>query len=379
MPLHRLSLARFRSVADAELEFPAGTTLLFGANAQGKTTVLEAVSFLSRGRSFRAGRDRECIAWHPGAEPFAAIEGEFDRAGMRHRVRIAIEPSGKSVWLDGKPLRTLTELWGRLQTVIFVPADLRLLQGEPRVRRSFLDALAGQTSPAALHDLSVYGRALASRASLIRRRVPPRDAQYDAFERQMARAGAAVVCLRRELAASLTAAAAEPLERLSGGAERLEVRLQSRWPDASAIADAATARSAEETEEALAALWRAERAEDCARGMTRYGPHRDDLTVLINGVDARTYASQGQTRSCVLALRLAELSLLERRSGEKPLLLLDDVLGELDAERAERFLRLVAEAGVQSIVTATDAAAVEGRLAVSRRYRVDVGKITHIP
>lgn len=375
MTLRRLAIGNLRMIASADLELPPGTTLLSGANAQGKTTVLEAAAFLSRGRSFRAVRDRECVAWHLPAGEFAHVEGEFDRAGFQHRVRVAIDGHGKNVWMDGKALRTLTELWGRLPTVVFVPADLRLLQGEPKVRRTFLDTLAGQTASAALADLADYAKALASRASLLRRRVSPADPQYGAFERQMARAGARIVAHRSQLVAELTAAAAVPLARLSGGSERLEIKLASRWPEKSRIPDLLAAGLLAELEGALAEMWQRERAEDCARFATRFGPHRDDMAVLLNGSDAKTYASQGQTRCCVLALRLAELALLERHGGAKPLLLLDDVLGELDRERAERFLGMVAEAGVQALITATDAAAVEGRLAIEKRYCVEGGKV----
>lgn len=377
MHLERLQIERFRLIQQAVIELAPGVNLFTGANAQGKTTILEAIAFLATGRSFRTARDRECIAWTAKEETrFAAVDADFRRSGARHRLRLAIEPRGKTVWLDGNTLRTLTSLWGRLNTVLFVPADLQIVQGPPGLRRSVLDSLLGQTNPSYLQILAATNRALGSRNALLRRGRPSSDPQYEAFEATLAQNASSVLKARAELAVKLDAAIAAPMEHLTGGTETLRVIYEPGFPaQAKLTAETILAVQVTELTERLIEYWQQARAGDLDRGSTRDGAQRDDLRFEVNGSDARTYASQGQTRSCVVALRLAELELLSESSGETPLLLLDDIFGELDRRRAELFLSLLGQRPVQTLITATDAALVEAGIEIDRRFLVNGGDV----
>jgi DNA replication and repair protein RecF len=212
---------------------------------------------------------------------------------------------------------------------------------------------------------------------LLRRRVPPRDPQYDAFEATLAQAAARILALRAELVRRLDRVVGPALESLAGGKDHLRLVYEPGFPAESKVTlDAVEAMPPPHLEDILRRHWREARSGDAERGLTRHGPHRDDMRFDLNGVDARPYASQGQARSCVLALRLAELDLLAEDPDRQPLLLMDDILGELDAARTEHFLHLVARREVQTLLTATDAARLEENLPVERRFRVVAGKVT---
>ncbi len=368
MALANLTITNLRRIASADVELSPGVNLFQGANAQGKTTVLEAVALISRGRSFRASRDRECIRTMTKPEEFAAVDGEFERHGSSHRIRLALEKNRKSVWLDGKPLGALSELWGRLPTVVFVPSDLQILQGPPQNRRDFLDTLVCQSDPGILPHLNGLNRALQQRNRLLRERVSTRNAQYDGFEEALANHSHAVMKARVAVALEIAEMANQPLSQLTGDQEDLRVELDQGFREKTPTAS-----------DSLREFWAAARQGDMERGTTRQGPHRADLTVRINGTDIRTYGSQGQTRSAVLALRLAEAELLEKRTGERPLLLLDDILGELDTSRAEGFLALLCEHPLQSLITATDAALVRNQLSPEACFNVRDGEVVRKP
>ncbi|MEQ8819237.1 MAG: DNA replication/repair protein RecF [Sumerlaeia bacterium] len=378
MRISHLSIERFRLLSRESLDLAPGVNLLTGANAQGKTSVLEAVAYLSTGRSFRASRDRETIASSsPPETPFAAIEATFEsEASGAHDLRLAIERGKKTVWLDGKTLRTLTDLWGHLRTVLFVPSDLQVVQGAPALRRSVMDGLLGQTDPAHLRTLAAAAKALQNRNALLKRRASLKDPQFEAFEETLAEAAARVLIGRARMARDLSADVEGPVAELTGGGERVRLAYEPGFASGAGVkAEELPTASPRELAERLRAWWAQARAGDAERFVTRDGPHRDDLRFEINGSDARTYASQGQTRSCVLALRLAEVHLLWREGGEAPILLLDDILGELDRQRSLKFLHLVADIGVQTLITATDASMLEGILPVERRFVASGGKV----
>lgn len=352
MPLAELHVGPMRRVEDARIAPAPGLTILAGANAQGKTTILEAAAYLSTGRSFRTTRDRECIPLARGAT-HARAAARFIRNGTAHDVRLAIGPEGKLLSLDDKPVRSLSELVGRFPTVILVPEDLDLARGAPSARRRFADLLLAQMSPEAMRALMDCERALRGRNALLRRGTPARDRQYDAFEDAMARCAARIHRARRALAAELAALAAAPMAALSDATEALAVAHEP----GTTLADPEAAEDA--LAEQFRARWASTRDADIDLCSTREGPHRDDFAIAVAGLDARRFASQGQCRTAVLALRLAETHLLRAHIGEAPTLLMDDVLGELDEHRAERFLRLVSESGAQAIAATTDTRAVE--------------------
>ncbi|CAN5239527.1 DNA replication/repair protein RecF [soil metagenome] len=374
MNLESLAIENFRLLRRVKVELAEGANLFIGENAQGKTTILEAVSCLARGRSFRTTRDREMIARN--TEGVTSAEGRWSARGTRHAVRVAITPQGKSFWLDGKPMRRLGDLWGRVNVVTFVPEDLELVRGGPAERRALVDSLLAQSSAHNLATMQRYKTALGHRNAMLRSGNSG-GAQFDAYEAQMADYGAQFLAARDALLSDFIPVAMEQLIKLTGGSEEFVLRHEAGWPASAKFYDAASADKPPDAEQ-LARWWRDNRAADGDRGFTQHGPHRADIALMLDGQDARSFASQGQTRTIALSLRLAERAMIEKLSGEPPVLLLDDVLGELDKRRSQLFVRLLSQPGVQSLLTATDAAALESELPIAARFNVRAGEVSPI-
>jgi DNA replication and repair protein RecF len=282
MLIRQLTLSQFRNVRLATLAF-AGTRQFFaGANGQGKSNLLEAAGCLTALRSFRTPDSRHLIM-HDCAEAGIACDVEREDSGTE-RVVIKIRRDGKELWYGDKKVSRLADHVGRFPTVVFSSHDLQLIRGAPALRRRWLDLTLAAMDAEYLGALQDYARALAGRNSLLRRHELSPAKELAAFDRTLAPAGAKIVALR-----------------------------------------------------ALRALLEAGRARDLQAGSTSVGPHRDDLGFRVSGVDAGDFASEGQQRSVTLALRLAQAAWFQRCSRVRPVLLADDVLGELDPERRERF------------------------------------------
>lgn len=347
------------------MAFGPGPHLVWGPNAAGKTSLLEALVVLARGASHRTSSDAEMIRW--GA-PFARVEGRRDTEGAAEIDVTLVRdgPSGgrKRIRVNGAPRRAAA-LAGALRVVIFAPEEMLLVVGAPGLRRAALDALATQRYPAYGADLAAYGRALAQRNSLlraIREERAGRD-QLPFWDARLLDAGAAILAARRlllaELAEPLAAAHAEiaPDE----GALRLQY-VTNAPPAADETPGEALARRLAETAEKE--LW---------NGATLVGPHRDDLAFELAGRDAAAFASRGQQRTAILALKLAELDLLAALDGRPPLLLLDDVFSELDPARRAHLVRRIS-ALPQAFVTTTTLADLDpGLRAAGTPWRVDGG------
>lgn len=333
-----------RNYAQLELEPAPGLNVFVGRNAQGKSNLLEAISLLGTGKSFRTSRERDLI--REGVE-LAAISGEAQvRAGdVRLGCTIASTARGtrKVYTVNGQSVR-YAKFLGSLRVVTFVPADLQLVSGSPALRRSFLNVALAQEQPTYYHELARYQKALAQKSALLRGAEPPDADLLAIYNETLLEAGTVIMLAREQFVRVLSAAAARVHAQWTGGAERLEIAYQPsvafEVPSAETIAGLFAAR--------LHALASQERV----RQMSLAGPHRDDLDLQIDGRSLVAYGSQGQQRTAVLALKVAEYSVMHERSGEAPLLLLDDVLSELDPGRAHAFL-----AGVgsfeQAFITAT--------------------------
>lgn len=365
MYLRKLTLQNWRNVALASLVFEGRQQFLVGANGQGKTSLLEAAGFFTALRSFRTVDTRLVIA-HGQTE--AAIAGvlEHERLGETN-VMVKLGAEGKEVWCDQERITRLADYVGRFPTVVFSSQDQLLVRGAPSLRRRWLDLTLAATDSEYLVVLQTYHRALAERNSLLKTgrngaapaALAAMEGELAAFETQLAPAGARLIALRTEgvgaLAAHLQAAYAQiaPAAELAGLAYA---------PDFNRL-DAA----------ALAALWADGRARDELLRTTQRGPHRDDFEFFLDGRPAREVASEGQQRCLVLALRLAQVALSQERTGVRPVLLADDVLGELDPERRHRFWAALAP-DLQIIATGTtlpDDAAL-GRW---QMFRADAGRL----
>ena len=405
MRLSRLRLSNFRNLAEVELEVPPGVSVYFGQNAQGKTALVEAVYLLAIARSFRAENERELVNFdaareggqtlvdgvvvedsggrihpHPNPPPQGGgNEGGGEGTVARHRVIVGYRASPstaasgpgyrvhKEIRVD-RMRRTATSLVGLVHAVLFSVQDIGLVQGPPSARRRFLDILISQADPLYLQGLQRYQRVLQQRNRLlrIRREGRARPDEMEFWDDELVREGAWLTWRRHEVMDILTPACVRHHRDLGGG-ETLVLRYRPSVP-LSAGADGMTG----SYREALQAVAGRERATVA----TAAGPHRDDFDIIVNGVDMGAFASRGQARTLALALRLAEAETLSAVRGTRPLLLLDDALSEMDADRRRRVLEKTADYP-QVLITTTDVEQVSGFFGTSAAYfRVDGGRIT---
>ena len=334
-----LRLVNFRNYPSLSLRPDAGLCVLTGENAAGKTNVLESLFLCSLGRSHRTVRDSEMVR---SGESAASVAVDMDTRGGPRRVECKLFSNDrKRMFVDGAPLARSGELLGCLNVVMFAPEDLALIKDGPGERRRFLDMAISQLRPSYYYTLQQYNAALKQRNALLKE---PEGLDYDALEcwdEQLSVLGAAIVLARAELVERMGLIAAEQHETLSDGAETL---IASYEPNVAPDDQAGLVKTLR-----LALADSAER--DVYRGSTSVGPHRDDLKLVINGSDVRVYGSQGQQRTSVLSLKLAQLEILRAEKEDTPVLLLDDVFSELDRNR-QRML-LIAAQDCQTFLTCT--------------------------
>ena len=343
MRLTNLRLNRFRDYLTADLSPCEGVTVLYGDNAQGKTALLEAIVLCCVGRSHRTARDREMVKWD---EPGGSVRVKAQRADGAHEVEIRLfADKRKQVRVNGNPIARSAELMGHISGVLFAPEDLRLVKDGPAERRRFIDMELSQLQPAYYLALQEYARALQQRGRLLRDAAlrPALAATLPEWDERLAVAGARIMTSRRAFVEKLARVAAERHGELSGGRERFELSYQPSCQ---------TEAEGEALTEALRQALERSRKQDLQRLLTSVGPHRDDLYLALNGVDARAFGSQGQQRTLALSLKLSELQVMRDALGEWPLLMLDDVMSELDPSRRRQLLGCLK--GVQTLVTCTD-------------------------
>jgi DNA replication and repair protein RecF len=328
--LTALRLADFRNYAALEFAPAAGLNVFVGPNAQGKSNLLEAIAMLATGKSFRARRESELI--RDGAE-LAEIRGEARVPAGEILLRAAIARAGngarKTFDVNGSAVG-FARFLGRARVVTFVPADLQMIAGGPALRRMFLNGALAQLSPVYYRDLARYGKIVQQKAALLRGAIAPDRELLLAYNDELLAPGAALMTARATFVAELAAAAAGVYARWNGARERVGIAYAPNVPLAGAPAA-----------EALSTALAAHVETELRRKTTLVGPHRDDVRFVIDGKPLDAFGSQGQQRTAVLALKVAEYETMRFRAGDAPILLLDDVLSELDAERADGFLTAV--------------------------------------
>jgi len=347
--LQRLELLRFRNISALELVFEAPRLLVLGRNGEGKSNLLEAVELLGSLRSHRASHDRDLIQQGEVTARLQATTSDLDLLQLELR-----RSGGRAAQRNGKPLERQQDLLGSFRCVGFSALDLELVRGEPALRRQWLDRVVLQLEPLYSELLSRHGRLLRQRSLLLRRQ-PQSGALndlLDAFDAQMALVGTRLHRRRQRALLRLEPLAAAWHQRLSGGRESVELLYRSGSQPPAHDSEEAWCQS-------LAEQLRLQRPEELRLGQCSVGPHRDEITLQLSGQAARRYGSAGQQRTLVLALKLAELELVQQVVGEPPLLLLDDVLAELDPTRQQLLLEAVGE-GHQCLVSATHLGAFSG-------------------
>jgi DNA replication and repair protein RecF len=336
LQLRRLQLRNHRNYAHLDLSPGPGINVFIGANGQGKTNLLEAVAMLALSSSPRARRDVEVVG--PVA-PATRIEAEVESRGTVVELAISLNMEGERakrvIDVDGARRRAF-DLPGHFRVTLFWPDDLGLVKAGPELRRRFLNQMLVQVEPGYARALAGLKRVLEQRNSLLKRMAAGEEGAdvLEAWNEELVRIGSEVSAARGRAIAELQPEAARCHAEIAAG-ERLEIEYLGPPPD-------------------LAWAVQNSLAEDLRRGSTSIGPHRDDIRVLLDGKEARAYGSQGQQRTAVVSLKLAEAAMVARRTGERPVLLLDDVLSELDGERRAALLRQVAGEG-QVIITSVEA------------------------
>jgi DNA replication and repair protein RecF len=343
MYIKTLSLTNFRNYASQTIEAERGVVLLLGENAQGKTNVLEAIFLLATGKADRAEGDADYIAWDQRDEtqPFARVVGTAERASDEVTVELTVVGreganglvASKRFKVNGVAKRG-TDAAGQIKAVLFTTDDMDLVRGSPGGRRRFIDVMLTQADHRYGRTLSKYNKLVSQRNALLKR-IQEGDAkreELDYWDDELSQEGATIAVERAKAVGELAVHAAAMHARLSAEREAFALayapRLAEGWPP-----ERLAEEGIEEAAEAYREKLKAARSRDIGAGVTLSGPHRDDLTMEIGGQAASSFASRGQQRTAALALRLGEAQLLESRSGERPVLLLDDVLSELDAER----------------------------------------------
>lgn len=353
MNVKRLEWENYRNLHRGGISPCETVNVICGENAQGKTNLLEALWLFTGGRSFRGARDAELVT---RSEERAALKLGFSSQEREQEAEIRIAGGHRSALLNGIPKKSCSALIGVFCAVIFSPEHISLIGGAPALRRNFLDAALCQEKPGYAGVLAGYNRTLYQRNALLKD--IPRHSELlgtlDVWDAKLVSVGEKVTKMRLDYLDRLRGPAAEFYSGICAGREELSLQYVN---------------SAENLGEALASSRRA----DVENGYTGVGPHRDDLSVLIDSQSARMYGSQGQKRSAVLALKLAEARLLARSAGENPAVFLDDVLSELDSGRQEYLLNHLGE--YQVFLTCCEPGAAR-QLKCGRVFRMENGEPT---
>jgi len=376
MFLKHISLTNFRNFARLDIDVPRRAVLLVGSNAQGKTSLLEAVYFLATFTSFQTHSDRQLVNFAVAREnpAVARIVADFERGRKTHRIEVriimeAVGPLGqrvrKEVLLDGVK-RNVSDAIGQFNAALFIPQMSQVLEGGPEDRRRYLNLVLAQVVQGYAKALSDYSQAITQRNALLKQLAERGGdaSQLDFWDASLAHTGAQIILWRIQSIRELERLAARSHLSLTRGREVLRLAYDPAYdplprPNGqfSLRMDVPVDRSALDFEtikrgfvDALKKL----RSEEISRGVTTIGPHRDEMRFLSNGVDMGDYGSRGQVRTTLLALKLAEVSWMRERTGEWPVILLDEVMAELDAERRADLMSALSETE-QSLLTTTDA------------------------
>jgi DNA replication and repair protein RecF len=357
-----LWLTDFRAYSSAELRFPPGVTVISGANAQGKTSLLEAVGWAATGKSFRGVPDAALV--RAGADS-AILRAEVVDEARVQLLEAEIRASGRNrVLLNSNAVQRSRDLLGLMRVTVFAPDDLQLVKGGPARRREYLDDLLVTLSPRYEAARADYERVLKQRNALLRGGLRGDDAvgTLDVFDAQLAGAGAELARGRVKLLERLVPAVGSAYTELAGARTPITATYETEW--APGGLDGAL-------DQALLDAFASHRRAEAERGVTLVGPHRDEWRLLVGGMESRTHASQGEQRTLALALRLGGHRLSAELTGSAPVLLLDDVFSELDEHRAVALVEHL-DSG-QTLVTT--AGMVPRGIDVAHMLRVDAGRV----
>src|SRR5512147_1796170 len=399
MHLNRLSLTNFRKFTRLDIDIPQRVVVLVGANAQGKTSVLEAIYFLAAFTSFQTHADRQIVNFYEAKNSpltVTRLVAEYQRSKSKHRLeaRLILEPMGvlngqrlrKEVLLDGVKKR-IDDIIGHFNAVIFVPQMSQIVEGAPEDRRRYLNLALAQSTPAYARVLSEYNQALTQRNALLKalyERGGNGD-QLEVWDEALTRLGAQIILWRIEAVQQIERLASRVHHELTHGSEILRLSYEPAFEplpkperQLGLKMDTIVDRSHlefNEIRDGFRASLSALRNEEIARGVTTIGPHRDELRFLANDIDLGNYGSRGQVRTMLLSLKLAELNWMKDRTGEWPVILLDEVMAELDLQRRADLLKYVGDSAQVLFTTADLHLFPEDFVTQAEVWQVEGGKV----
>ena len=368
MRLERLQLANFRNYTQLDLTFEKDLTVLAGSNAQGKTNILEAIFLLSLAKSHRTNRDQEMIQW--GSDQ-AVIEGHIRKNNYEFPLEVILHNRGKTVKHNHVLQDRLSHFVGKLNVILFAPEDLQVIKGSPGQRRRFLDAELGQSNPIYLQELLEYQRILKTRNRYLKDygfSSKFDSVYYDILTDQLIEKALKIIEFRLRFVDQLNQLASEIHYELSDHQETL---LTSYQPSTRRL----NYQQWDQVADQMKALFHEQLDQEKRQGHTLYGPHRDDLSFDLNDNPVGQFGSQGQQRTVILSIKLAEIELLAQATGEYPVLLLDDVLSELD-DRRQNILMQKIEGKVQTFLTTASLKSIHlDELHAAEVYKISSGHV----
>ena len=357
MNIRSIELKNFRNYENLEISFDEGTNMLFGDNAQGKTTILEAAYMSGTTKSHKGSRDREMIRF---GEEEAHLKTVVVRGGREYQIDMHLKKNrAKGIAIDKIPIKKASELFGILNIVFFSPEDLNIIKNGPAERRRFLDSELCQLDRIYLADLTNYNKILAQRNKLLKDMIyrPSLSDTLPVWDMQLIETGKKIIRRRKQFVDELREIVSDIHYRISGGKEELFLKYEPNIDDIFFEDELSRAKE-----------------KDKKLCQTSVGPHRDDLLFSIGDVDIRKYGSQGQQRTSALSLKLSEIELVRKSISDTPVLLLDDVLSELDSSRQNYLLNNISD--TQTIITCTGLDEfVRNRFTVNRVFEVIAGHV----
>lgn len=340
MYIKNIQLTNFRNYDVLETEFHKNVNLILGNNAQGKTNLLEAVYISSIGRSFRTNKDSDLVRF---AADFAKLKVSAEKEIYDTSVEIIIKKdSKKSIKKDGVIVKRTSDLLENIYIVIFSPEDLKIVKDEPEKRRKFIDRELCQMKPAYYESLNNYKKILLQRNTYLKEETIDQSI-LDLWDVQLAKYGARIIQMRKVFIEKISRISHDIHESITNGKENLQILYHPNVP---------VLESLKEQEDFFYEEIKKSYGNDMKQRTTTKGPHKDDISFIVNDINMRSFGSQGQQRTCALSLKLAELYLIKEETGEDAILLLDDVMSELDIERQEYLIKTLKEN--QLFITTTD-------------------------
>ena len=364
MHIKNLKLYNFRNLRDCEIEFSPGINFIYGNNGQGKTNIVEAISFLSWGKSFRTGSPREMVTWD---ESEASVFAELVRSGEDESLGISIKNGRKKGYLFGDPVKSLNEYLGRFICVSFSPTDLMLVQGAPKERRNFIDRHLTALNPELISVFANYTKSLKSKNRILKEGTSDINTIIP-WNTSLAETGSKIYQARKNFIETLSEKAGKIHQEFGKADGWLKLELISDIP----------LEIAEDKEKLFEELKEAFQKESII-GKSIIGCHKDDMHIGLGNKKARSFASQGQSRSIVLSLILAATDLIEETRNCSPVILLDDVDSELDPDRAKRFFELIWNQSRQICITGTNPRMISGSFKSEPKFfKISGGLVTDI-